>query len=310
MRARVTALVSGLVAVFAVVAAMHSNSARAEVAALNASGAVQVANSQNGSAILSGTLGPGNSLTGTVTISNIGTATGPFTLGLSHLTDTPGPNGGFFSHELQLTVDDVTLPTAPVAVYHGPIDALNPTSLGSFGPGAAHIYRFMVSWPAGTDDSRMYGSSMSVQFDWTATDNSQPTSPTPTPTPSAPSSGGGSAGGSGGAPLLTLTAPSRQTVVKSGGARLSATCSTDCTVAATGSFALSGAAKSYRLVPLRHSTTAGRKLALKLALPTHAKAPLRAALRRHRKVVVTLGVLATGTGGRSMHVTRKIRVTG
>jgi spore coat-associated protein N len=309
MRARVTALLSGLAAVFAVVAAMHSNSARAEVAALNASGAVQVANSQNGSAILSGALGPGNSLTGTVTISNIGTASGPFTLGLSHLTDTPGPNGGFFSHELQLAVDDVTSPAAPVAVYHGPVNALNPTSLGNFGPGAVHIYRFAVSWPAGSADQSMYGSSMSVQFDWTATDNSQPASPIPPPTakPGTPSTGGSA---SGGAPRLTLKTPSKQKVVKSGGARLTATCITDCTVAATGTFSLGGAAKSYRLMPVRRGTTAGKKLALKLRLPKHAKAPLHAALRKHRKVVVKLGVLATGTTGQSTHVTRKIRVTG
>jgi hypothetical protein len=311
MRARVTALLSGLIAVFAVVAAMHSGSARAEVAAINASGAVQVANSHNGSAILSGALGPGKALTGTVTISNIGTASGPFALGLSHLTDTPGPGGGFFSHALQLAVDDVTVPTAPVAVYHGPINALNPTSLGTFGPGAAHIYRFTVSWPAGATDSTMLGSSMSVQFDWTASDNSQTTTTSPappvrTPAGSAPSAGGGTSA----LPRLTLKTASRQKVVKTGGARFTATCTTDCTVAATGTFSLRGAAKSYRLTPVRRGTTAGKKLALKLKLPRHAKAPLRAALRRHRKVVVTLGVLATGPGGKSTHVTRKIRVTG
>jgi hypothetical protein len=63
-------------------------------------------------------------------------------------------------------------------------------------------------------------------------------------------------------------------------------------------------------MPVRRSTTAGKKLALKLTLPKHAKAPLRAALRKHRKVVLKLGVLATGTSGNSTHVTRKIRVTG
>ena len=69
MRARATALASALLALLSVVAAVRSHNAQAEPAAVRASGDVQVANSRNGSAILSGALAPGDSIAGTVPIS-------------------------------------------------------------------------------------------------------------------------------------------------------------------------------------------------------------------------------------------------
>jgi hypothetical protein len=304
MRAQVTALASGLLALFAVVAALNSHNAQAEVAALNASGAVQVANSHDGSAILSGALGPGDSLTGTVTISNIGSAAGPLTLGLSHLTDTPGPGGGFLSRKLNLQVDEVTNPLAPVSVYRGPLNSLNPTGLGTFATGATHIYRFTVSWTAGPVDPTMAGSTMSVQFDWSAGDSSPTTTTTPpaavTPPPPATIA----------APKLSLSMASTQSVIKSGGVQATAQCAVACTVVATGYVQASGAAKTYRLVPASKSAAAGRKVSLKLRLPGHARGPLRAALRAHRLLVVPITFTATGSTGKVTRVKRKIRVSG
>jgi hypothetical protein len=305
IRARATALLFAVIAAFAVAAATHSHDARAQAAALRASGAVQVANSHNGSAILSGALGPGDSLSGTVAISNIGKAGGAFTLGLSHLTDTPGPGGGFLSRRLDLQVDDVTNPLAPKSIYHGRLNSLNPTVLGTFATGAVHIYRFVVSWADGPADPTMAGSKMSVQFDWSAGDNS-PTPPTPTPPVSvAPSPPAAVA-----PPKLSLTMAKRQPVVNGGGVKAKVQCEAACTIVGTGYVSAPGAAKTYRLAPARKGAGAGKKVSLKLRLPGRARGPLRAALSAHRRLVVQITITATGSSGQVTRVKRKIRVSG
>jgi hypothetical protein len=308
MRARVKALVLAALALVAVVAAAQSNDARAQVAALGANGDVHVANSHNGSAILSGALGPGDSLTGTVTISNIGAAAGPFTLALSHLTDTPGTGGGFLSRQLDLDVQDVTNPLAPVAVFHGRLNSLNPTGLGTFAPATIRIYRFVVSWAPGTLDATMTGSSMSVQFDWSATSDIT-TSPKPTvPSPVTPSSP--SAPAVIAAPKLTLAMPAKQAVLRNGGVNATAACVADCTIAGAGYATVPGAAKTYKLVPARQNAAANQTVSLKLRLPAGARGPLRAALRAHKRLVAPITITATGSTGKVTRIKRKIRVSG
>jgi hypothetical protein len=313
MRARATVLVLALLAALSVFAAAHSRDARAQAAALGSTGDVEVANSANGSAILAGVLGPGDSLAGTVTISNIGTQAGDFTLALSHLTDTPGPGGGFFSRQLDLAVDDVTAPTGPVAVYRGKLNSLTPRALGSFAAGGSHVYRFVVSWAAGDADQTMAGSSMSVEFDWSTGRGTTTTDPAPTPTPTPTPVSGATppvVSAPATAPKLTLGNSSRQPVLRDGGARVTASCAVDCTVVGGGSLSVPGAAKTYKLVPARRSAPSGRKVTLKLRLPRGARGPLRGALRNHHRPVVSVSITATGANGMATVVTRKIRVSG
>jgi hypothetical protein len=300
MRARAIALASAALALFSIVAAARSHSAQAEPAAIRASGDVQVANSRNGSAILSGALGPGDSISGTVTISNIGSGAGPFSLALSHLTDTPGPGGGFFSRQLALAVDDVTSPSAPVAIYHGPLNSLNPTSLGDFAPGASHTYRFVVTWASSAADQTMYGSSMSVEFDWSATDSgtSTPVSPPPAAPPVVTP------------PRLTVTTASKQKVLKSGSVKATAACDQACTIFASASMSVPGAAKSYKLVSTRGSVQSAGKAKLKLRLPRKLLKPLRKALKAHRKVWAPVVISATSASGGTTRVQRKVRIVG
>ena len=299
MRARAIALASAALALFSIVAAARSHSAQAEPAAVRASGAAQVANSRNGSAILAGELGPGDSLSGTVTISNIGSAAGPFSLAISHLTDTPGPGGGFFSRQLVLAVDDVTSPSAPVAVYHGPLNSLNPTSLGTFAPGASHTYRFVVTWASSTADATMYGSTMSVEFDWSSSDSgTTPVSPPPaTPPVVTP-------------PRLTVKTAAKQKVLKRRNVRAAAACDQACTIFASGSLSVPGAAKSYKLVSTRGSMRAAGNAKLKLRLPRSVLKPLRKALKAHRKVLAPITISATSASGGSTRVQRKVRIVG
>ena len=298
MRARATALASALLALLSVVAAVRSHNAQAEPAAVRASGDVQVANSRNGSAILSGALAPGDSIAGTVTISNIGAAAGGFTLGLSHLTDTPGPGGAFFSRKLDLAVDDVTVPSAPVSVYRGQLNSLNPTGLGAFQPGASHTYRLVVSWPASAVDQSVYGSSMSVEFDWSAGDaGTPPVTPPAAPPVVTP-------------PRLSVKAASTQKVLKRGNVQASAACDQACTIFASGSLSVPGAAKSYKLVSTRGSLQAAGNAKLKLRLPRSVQKPLRAALKARKKVFAPIVISATNVSGGATRVQRKIRITG
>ena len=132
-------------------------------------------NSKSGSAILTADkMIPGQSTNGTVVITNTGDVAGTFTLAKSNLTDTPGPNGGVLSAKLDLKVEDVT--GTPTTVYDGKLNAMGTIALGSFASGAAHTYKFTVSFPDGgvpgsatTGDNAYKGSSTSVQFDWNAT---------------------------------------------------------------------------------------------------------------------------------------------
>jgi spore coat-associated protein N len=307
VRARATALASAALSVFTIVAAARPQDPKAQAAAVQASGDVQVANSRNGSAILSGALGPGDSLTGTVTISNIGSAPGNFTLGLSGLTDTPGPAGGFFSRELDLSVVDVSVPAAPVAVFSGRLNSLNPTDLGSFAPGAAHTYRFVVSWAAGASDVTMYGSSMTVQFNWSAGDASSAPLPAPPGASTPPSS---AAPPSIAPPRLSVRTAGTQQVLRRGGVRASAGCAQACTIVATGYVTVPGAARTYKLVPARRSLKAAEKATFQLRLPRTARKPLRSALRARRKVFAPVVIAATGSAGKGTRVQRKIRVSG
>lgn len=299
------ALLASLVLAVAVLVAARSQGLAAEPAATLATGAAQVANSRDGSAILGGRLGPGNELSGEVTISNVGSADGAFSLQLSHLTDTPGSGGGFFSRQLDLAVEDVTAPATPVAIYRGKLNSLNPTQLGSFAPGAAHTYRLTVSWPsAGAADAPFYGSSMSVQFDWLATSDAPvATTPTPAPpaTPSAPVLR---------PPKLTFSAASSQRVLKQRAVLAGGRCDQACTISARGTLSIPGASSVFKLTPASKKLTAAGSAKLKLKLSTKTLAKLRKALKAHRKATATVTVTATGAGGKSQAFKGRIRVRG
>ena len=133
-------------------------------------------NSKDGAAVLTAAnLVPGTSTNGTVTITNSGNVDGTFTLSKSNLTDTPGVNGGQLSGVLDLSIQDVTNPVSPVAVYSGKVGAMGAQSLGELAAGEARTYRFIVTFPEGgtpasatTGDNAYKGSAMSVGYQWDA----------------------------------------------------------------------------------------------------------------------------------------------
>jgi hypothetical protein len=299
------ALLASIVLAVAVLAGARSQGLAAEPAATFATGAARVANSHDGSAILGGMLGPDAELSGSVTISNVGSATGAFSLQVSHLTDSPGPGGGFFSRQLDLAVDDVTAPASPVSVYRGKLNSLNPTPLGSFAPGSSHTYRFTVSWPsAGTNDATYYGSTMSVQFDWLATGDTPVTTTPPAPPPAVPSAPALRP------PKLTFSTGTSQRVLRQKAVFAGGACDQACTISAKGTLSLPGASAVYKLTPASKKLAAAGSAKLKLKLPKKTLAKLRKALKAHRKPTATVTVSASGAGGSAKALKRKIRITG
>jgi hypothetical protein len=121
---------------------------------------------------------PGDSVTGTVTIGNTGTLPGDLTLSTSNLVDVPGAGAGALSATLNLLIQDVTNPGSPVSVYSGTIPSMAPVSLGSLAAAASRDYSFRVLFPdTGAGDNAYQGSSLSVRFDWTATNPGDDTAP-------------------------------------------------------------------------------------------------------------------------------------
>ena len=136
-------------------------------------------NSKAGAAILTASLmKPGDTANGSVTITNSGDIAGPFSLATEQLSDTPGANLGKLSDVLQLKITDGTN-----TIYSGPIKSVGTVQLpNTFSPSvyswptaANHTYNFVVTFPdagtpgsATTGDNAYKGSSMSIEFDWTA----------------------------------------------------------------------------------------------------------------------------------------------
>lgn len=130
-------------------------------------------NDKAGTAILTASLmKPGDTVDGQVTITNTGDLAGDFTITTSNLADTPGFNGGKLSDVLQLTIVDKE---SGATLYSGPIKSVGTVSAGTYSPAESHTYVFTVSFPdSGTPggptsgDNRYQGSSMTIDFDWTA----------------------------------------------------------------------------------------------------------------------------------------------
>jgi hypothetical protein len=152
----------------------------------SAAGALSLSNSKEGAAIFhAAAMRPGEEASGSVTITNTGTVTGALTLTPAAPTDTPGTGGGVLSSRLELLVIDVTTVTAPVTVYAGTLEQMDPTDVGALSPGQHRTYLFVASLrPSGAADNAFQGAALTTGFTWSATGAAAAT-PTPTPTPTA-----------------------------------------------------------------------------------------------------------------------------
>jgi hypothetical protein len=134
--------------------------------AIAADGAARLVSSRPGSAIFGdGRLLPGQSVSGTVTIANRGTAPGRIELMTSALLDAPGPGGGRLSDRLVVVVHD---DTDGAVRYEGALADLQQVDLGIFRPLESHRFEITVAFPAMGGDNAYQSSSLSVSFDWQA----------------------------------------------------------------------------------------------------------------------------------------------
>jgi spore coat-associated protein N len=129
-------------------------------------------NSKDGAAILTvSKMKPGDTQSGTVTITNDGDLAGMFTLAKTITANVPGVNGGDLGAVLDLTITD-----GATTVWTGKLGAaMAPLSLGAWAAGVTHTYTFTVEFPDGgtpasntSGDNAYKGSSVTAQFDWTA----------------------------------------------------------------------------------------------------------------------------------------------
>jgi hypothetical protein len=109
---------------------------------------------------------PGDSVEGTATIKNVGDASGDFSLLVTNLQDVPGPSGGKLSARLNLKVFEVGV---SLPIYNGTIDKLH-EDLGTWAPDEQRSYRFVVTFPEGTDaaDNPAQKSKVTATFEWQA----------------------------------------------------------------------------------------------------------------------------------------------
>jgi hypothetical protein len=172
------ALASALAAVGLVVGSgADFTSATANPANTFSSGTLTHTNSKNAAAVLTASaMKPGDTRTGSVTITNTGSLAGTFSLSKSNLTNPVlGSGGERLSDQMDLTIKD-----GATTVYAGKVGALGAITLDGdlvtagtqqFGKSgsatATHTYDFTVTLPAATGDA-FQGTSTSVQFDWTA----------------------------------------------------------------------------------------------------------------------------------------------
>jgi hypothetical protein len=143
---------------------------------------VHLVDSQHGGQIFEiDNMRPGQEGEGEVAITNEGILPSSLSLSPTRVDDQPGPNGGELSEVLELTVLDITDHANPRSVFKGDFREGQSIDLGSLGARSSRRFRFVVEFPDGgvppsatTGDNAFMGSSMEVDFTWTASGDEIP----------------------------------------------------------------------------------------------------------------------------------------
>lgn len=287
----------------------HSQPPVAEAVVVAADGDLDLRNSLDGLPILSASgLGPGDTASGQVTVTNAGTGSGQFSLKRQSLSDTPGAGGGALSDRLQLVVSDVTVPASPTIVYSGALGAMPEKALGTLGPGQVRVYRFEASFPdGGTPDNAYTGAAASVGYKWIVSSSSgqPPVNPPANPPagPKTPPSGGGSSNG-GALPNLVQSQLrmaiklAKQQPVRRKKLTLKVRCTQTCKISASGRIAAKGMKKALGKTKVaRKSGRPGRWVTINLKLSKKTLAKMALAKDQGKKMTLKVTVKATGAKG-------------
>lgn len=169
-----------LAAMMAVASGASFTSTSANAGNIVTAGNLSHSNSKAPGAILSVSgLTPGQSQSGTVDLTNTGDVDGVFTVSKANVLDSDTVNP--LSAKLDLLVEDLgspSAPSAPVTKYSGKLGSMGAVSLGTYTSGAAHRYRFTVSFPDGgtpagpTSGDNVYkGDNVTVDYNWESVSN-------------------------------------------------------------------------------------------------------------------------------------------
>jgi hypothetical protein len=97
-------------------------------------------------------------------------------------------------------------------------------------------------------------------------------------------------------------------VLRQRGVILLASCSATCTLSATGAVALAGASRTLGLRAISRSAQSGQQVRLRLTLSAKTLRAVRRALRRGKKPVARVTVVASDAAGNSAKTTRRINL--
>ncbi len=128
-------------------------------------GTLTVINSSGDSCVLDADrLRPGQSLAGTLALTNQGDFTAGCTVAKESLVDSTPSNG--LSSVLTLRIEDVT--ANPALLWSGILADFESTSLGSLAFGETRDYRFTLAFPLNTASPSLQGASTTMQMTFTA----------------------------------------------------------------------------------------------------------------------------------------------
>jgi hypothetical protein len=170
-------LVLGAVAV-AAVAAGHGDPSPPRPIATVTGGSFELGNSGDGAPIFEASdIGPGDGVSGTVTIANDGEEAGALTLRQHDVVDTPGAGGGLLSRGMSMRIREVGGPVKSSLVYDGALAPMPPLELGPLGPGQSLAFEFDATLPdsgapagAAIGDNAFQGAALSAGYSWTASE--------------------------------------------------------------------------------------------------------------------------------------------
>ena len=108
-------------------------------------------------------------------------------------------------------------------------------------------------------------------------------------------------------PVLVLSGPAAQRLLRQKAALVTASCDEACTLVATGSLTIPGAAKTFRLGRATKVLSAAGKATLKLRLSKKALVALRTALARKKRSTALVAVKATDRAGNARSARKRIR---
>jgi hypothetical protein len=117
------------------------------------------ANNRNGQVMVTATgLEPGDSASGTMTLTGTGSLAGAYTLTPASLTDVPATAA--LSGTLDLLIEDTT--GAPETVFDDTVADLDEADLGVIAPGETRSYRFTIAYPEGPNIAALQGATMTL----------------------------------------------------------------------------------------------------------------------------------------------------